>query len=166
MDGAALIPEFDQEMANTRSMLERVPDDRFDFKPHEKSWSLHELAAHVANVPTWTGATLTTEELDLAEPWTRELPGSAPELLAGFDAVVSEARAALEGATAEDMAVAPSRGRHPHVRDEPYHPPPGAARRLPAAPRRAGPGDVRPVRRRAHVGSPDAPNDPRPAGPR
>ena len=59
MDGAMWLPEFDQEFGETRKALERIPEEKFDWKPHEKSWSLHDLAAHVAEVPQWIGATLT-----------------------------------------------------------------------------------------------------------
>jgi hypothetical protein len=51
----SLIPEFDHEMATTRKVLERVPEERFDWKPHEKSFSLGVLAKHVATLPTWIG---------------------------------------------------------------------------------------------------------------
>lgn len=105
MNGAMLLPEFDHEMANTRRALERVPDDKLDFKPHEKSYSLHDLAAHVANIPTWTGFTLTTTELDLNQSWARKIPANRAELLADFDASVADARAVLEKTTADDMKV-------------------------------------------------------------
>lgn len=105
MDGATLLPEFDQEMANTRKMLERVPGDRFDFRPHEKSLSLLELAAHVSNLPTWTTMTLSTIELDLDQPMERDMPTTPEELVAELERNSAEAREALEGATAEDLGV-------------------------------------------------------------
>ncbi len=105
MNGAMLLPEFDSEMANTRKALERVPDDKMDFKPHQKSWSLHDLAAHVANIPTWTGITLTTTELDLNQSWDRKIPTNRADLLADFDVSVADARAVLERTTADDMLV-------------------------------------------------------------
>ena len=49
----SLLPEFDHEMSVTRRLLERVPDDRFLWKPHEKSYSLGQLAQHVATLPLW-----------------------------------------------------------------------------------------------------------------
>ena len=49
----ALLPEFDHEMSVTRKLLERVPDDRMDWKPHDKSMSLGQLAQHVATLPSW-----------------------------------------------------------------------------------------------------------------
>ena len=51
MSGAMMIPEFDHEFAETRKALERVPEDKFDWKPHEKSYTLHALCAHLGNVP-------------------------------------------------------------------------------------------------------------------
>jgi hypothetical protein len=53
-----LLPEFDHEMATTRKLLERVPDDKFDWKPHAKSFTLGELAQHVATIPFWGTTTL------------------------------------------------------------------------------------------------------------
>ena len=47
----SLLPEFDQEVANTRKTLERIPNDKFAWKPHEKSMSLGNLASHLAAVP-------------------------------------------------------------------------------------------------------------------
>jgi hypothetical protein len=47
-----LLPEFDQEMAQTRKLLECVPEGRMDYKPHERSMSLGRLAGHVAELPS------------------------------------------------------------------------------------------------------------------
>lgn len=63
--GAAMLPEFDQEMANTRRALERVPGEKFAWKPHEKSYSLKQLANHLARIPGWGAATLETDSMDL-----------------------------------------------------------------------------------------------------
>ena len=49
----SLLPEFDQEMAGVRRTLERVPEDKFDWKPHPKSLSMSVLAGHIANLPSW-----------------------------------------------------------------------------------------------------------------
>ena len=59
--GDMLLSEFDQEMANTRKLLECVPDDKMDFKPHAKSMTLGRLAGHVAELPMWATTTLTTD---------------------------------------------------------------------------------------------------------
>ena len=61
----SLLPEFDHEMTVTRKLLERVPEERFNWKPHEKSYTLAQLAQHVATVPLWGSITISQAELDL-----------------------------------------------------------------------------------------------------
>src|SRR3954462_11982139 len=63
-----LLPEFDHEMANTRRMLEVVPAADADWRPHPKSYSLGDLAAHIARLPLWGRMTLEQPELDLGLP--------------------------------------------------------------------------------------------------
>src|SRR6266567_416102 len=62
----ALLPEFDQEMANTRKTLERIPEDKLGWKPHEKSMTLGRLAGHVAEMPGWAPPTISQDSLDIA----------------------------------------------------------------------------------------------------
>jgi len=64
--GQSMLPEFDQEMQNTRKVLERASDEKWGWKPHEKSGTVGWLAGHVATMPGWIGVTLKTEELDYA----------------------------------------------------------------------------------------------------
>lgn len=100
--GESMLPEFDHEMANTRKTLERVPDDKFDWKPHEKSFSMGHLATHVANLPSWTSVTIDMDEFDMApggEQMKTPECHSQKELLETFDANVGKARAALAGIT-------------------------------------------------------------------
>lgn len=96
---AGLLPEFDHEMANTRKALERVPFEKFDWKPHPKSPTLGWLAGHVANIPSWTVFTLTQDGLDLnppgGKPPSANPPRSREELLATFDKNRDNAREAL-----------------------------------------------------------------------
>lgn len=102
----SLLPEFDQEMANTRKTLDRVPDDKFQWKPHEKSSAMGSLASHLANLPGWTKVTMEMTEFDLAPGGTPvESPAynSRRELLTAFDKNVSEAREKI--ATASDQAL-------------------------------------------------------------
>ena len=61
-----LLPEFDQEMANTRKVLERLPDDKLDWQAHPKSHTIGWNANHVADIPNWLVAVLTTPSLDIA----------------------------------------------------------------------------------------------------
>lgn len=91
----ALLPEFDHEMTVTRKLLERVPDGKFDWKPHPKSMTLGELAQHVATLPLWGTVTLTQTELDLAAQPPLPPLATRAELLDAFDQRVREARAAL-----------------------------------------------------------------------
>jgi len=102
----SLIPEFDHEMATTRKVLERVPEERFDWKPHEKSFSLGVLAKHVATLPTWGTETLSRSEIDLVGNNPPTSATSKNELLTAFDKNVGDARAALAGKSdAELMAM-------------------------------------------------------------
>jgi uncharacterized damage-inducible protein DinB len=101
----ALLPEFDHEMAVTRKLLERVPEDKFAWKPHQKSMSLGELAQHVATLPMWGTMALTRTEIDVGGQQPLPPAHSRAELLASFDAHVKDARAALVGkADSEFMA--------------------------------------------------------------
>jgi uncharacterized damage-inducible protein DinB len=104
---ASLLPEFDQEMANTRKALERIPDDKFDWKPHEKSWAMGGLATHLANLPIWTVYTINQDSLDLAPPGGESLrveeKRSRREVLEDFDKNVSAARDAIAGASDEEL---------------------------------------------------------------
>ena len=61
-----LLPEFDQEMATTRKVLERIPADKFTWKPHETSMELGKLATHVATLNDWMSKTLELDAFDLA----------------------------------------------------------------------------------------------------
>jgi uncharacterized damage-inducible protein DinB len=62
----SFLEELEKESITTRKMLERVPDDKYSWKPHEKSMDLRQLATHIAEIPGWIGLILTTSELDFA----------------------------------------------------------------------------------------------------
>lgn len=103
----ALLPEFDNEMANTRKTLERVPHEKFDWKPHEKSMAMGGLATHLSNIPTWVIYTIDQDSLDLAPEGKplppAELAQSTEDLLTSFDVNVAKARAAIAGASDADL---------------------------------------------------------------
>ena len=100
-----LLPEFDHEMATTRRLLERVPDDRLTWTPHAKSFTLGQLAQHVATIPMWGTMTLTSNELDLAGGFTNPPAESRAALVKLFDENSAKARSELTGKTdAELMA--------------------------------------------------------------
>ncbi len=98
------LADLDHEMANTRKMLERLPEAHLDFTPHEKSWTLGKLASHLNDFPMWGAVTITTSELDFAQPMP---PFTAPTTAAGFVAVFDERldgfRKALETVTDEQL---------------------------------------------------------------
>jgi uncharacterized damage-inducible protein DinB len=101
----ALLPEFDHEMTVTRKVLERVPEDKFAWKPHGKSFSMRDLAQHVATLPNWGHMTLSQPELDLGGFQPPTPVTSRAELLSLFDGSVATTRAALVGKSdAELMA--------------------------------------------------------------
>lgn len=104
---AALLPEFDQEMASTRRTLERVPDSKFSWKPHEKSGAMGWLAGHVASIPGWLAFTIKQDSLDLAPGGVQMQPPPPPrnnkELLAEFDKNVKEGRAVLAAASDAEL---------------------------------------------------------------
>jgi len=68
----ALLGEFDMEMATTRKVLERCPEDKFGWKPHAKSWDMATLGSHLANIVGWAKETLTLDQLDYAPPGAPE----------------------------------------------------------------------------------------------
>ena len=59
------LTEFEQEMVHTRKTIERITDDKFNWRPHEKSFTMGDLATHLANVQTWVNATLDKDEFDM-----------------------------------------------------------------------------------------------------
>lgn len=105
----SLLPEFEQEMASTRRLLERVPGDKLAWKPHDKSMTLERLAGHVAEIPGWVKETMTLTELDLApeggEPYTPKVHADTASILAHLDTCVAAGRAALTAASDPDFFV-------------------------------------------------------------
>lgn len=97
-----LLPEFDQEAAGVRRTLERVPAEKFDWRPHPKSGTMIWLAGHLANLPSWATLTIARDELDTApggKPMDQPpTPADVAELLSTFDLRSTEARNAIAGA--------------------------------------------------------------------
>lgn len=102
-----LLPEFDHEMTSTRRALSRAPEAFFGWRPHEKSWTLGGISTHLANIPRWGVSILKHSSYDMV------LDAGAPsiektslaDVLATFDANVSEARTALTNATEGELIV-------------------------------------------------------------
>jgi uncharacterized damage-inducible protein DinB len=100
----ALIPEFDQEMGTTRRLLERVPDDKAEWRPHPKSFPMGHLAQLVSRMPGWITNTLRDTKLDILSGAGYSIE-TTESLLKGFDRNVREARAALTAAKDSDFKV-------------------------------------------------------------
>jgi uncharacterized damage-inducible protein DinB len=103
----ALLPEFDMEMAKTRKTLERVPEDNFGWKPHEKSMTMGRLTGHIAEIPMWGTLTINESNFDVAPigapPPRAFIAASRQEALDTFDKNVASARTAIEGASNERL---------------------------------------------------------------
>jgi len=100
----ALVAELDQELAGTRKVLERIPADKFQFKPHAKSGSVIWLAHHVATIFDWGSQTLNTPSLTLDNFTPPPLPTTSEALMADFEKSAGEYREALSRASDEDLA--------------------------------------------------------------
>jgi uncharacterized damage-inducible protein DinB len=101
--GKALLPEFDQEMQTTRRTLERLPEDKLTWKPHDKSMSLGQLATHLATLGHWADSIVGMDSFDVSTaPPTPQL-NSRAEILAAFDASTATAHKAI--ASASDAAM-------------------------------------------------------------
>lgn len=101
---AALIGELQQEAATTRKCLERIPAEKFDYKPHEKSMTMGRLASHVAEMLGWAKETVEKSEMDFAtadyKPYE---PQTTEELVAFLDKMVVESVEALKNTSDEAM---------------------------------------------------------------
>lgn len=97
-----LRPEFDMEMATTRRVLERVPSDKGEWKPHPKSFALAHLTQLVATMPGWLIRMLGDTHIDLAGQSGYSVQ-STESLLAQFDRLVRDARTSIEAARDEQL---------------------------------------------------------------
>jgi uncharacterized damage-inducible protein DinB len=95
----ALLAEFDHEMGTTRRLLERVPPADFAWKPHDKSFSLGQLAGHISTIPHWASAVFGMTEFDISafgEETRPKEPPSVTSLLETFDKNVRDARKTVD----------------------------------------------------------------------
>lgn len=103
----SILPEFEQEMASTRKVLERVPEDKLDWRAHPKSNTIGWNANHLAEIPGWVEGTLTQLNWDIApvdgEPYQTPKLSTRREILDLFDANVAAACQAIKAAKDEDL---------------------------------------------------------------
>jgi uncharacterized damage-inducible protein DinB len=102
----SIIPELQQETLQTKKMLEKVPYQKADWKPHEKSMNLWRLSTHISEIPSWITTTINTEEMDLGT-WKYNPPQlkSTEELLQNLDKNTEEAIKTLRTASDEHLMV-------------------------------------------------------------
>jgi uncharacterized damage-inducible protein DinB len=102
-----ILPEFDQEMANTRKVLERVPEDKLDWRAHPKSNTIGWNVNHIAEIPGWIEPTLTKPSWDIApaggQGYQAPKLTKRPEILDQFDRNVAAARKAIAAAKDEEV---------------------------------------------------------------
>jgi uncharacterized damage-inducible protein DinB len=99
-----LLPEFDREMKTTRRLLERVPEEKFSFKPHEKSGSLGQLANHIAGLTRFPVMIAGGDSVDIATRPRTPDAATREELLARFDENAAAAREAIAGVSDDSMS--------------------------------------------------------------
>ena len=101
------LAQLDREASATRKAIERVPEGRNDWKPHEKSMPMGYLAALVAGMPGWAAFMIEQDELNLDGPSSEKFKtkpvATRTELLKLLDEGVSKSRAALERTTEEHL---------------------------------------------------------------
>jgi uncharacterized damage-inducible protein DinB len=101
-----LLAEYDHEIATTRKLLERLPDDKLSWKPHEKSMSLGGLATHLASIPNWGTTILNDPFFDLAgSPPNLEARTSSAGILAAFDESTKRTRASMDKTDPEYLSM-------------------------------------------------------------
>lgn len=111
----ALIPEYEMELKNTRKMLDRVPFEKADWKPHEKSMSLGRLATHIAEIPYFMSNGINESEMDFAKGVFRNKPASKEELMQLFDSYAAKAMEDLKTASDDTLLSNWTMRNGPHV---------------------------------------------------
>ncbi len=103
-----VLPEFDQEMANTRKVIEQVPDDKLGWRAHEKSNTIGWVANHLAEIPGWVEGTFSSLDWDIepvdGEPYKPPTFETTQEILTLFDQNVASARKTIESIEDSQLA--------------------------------------------------------------
>src|SRR2546423_2215200 len=101
----SLLKEMEQEAQITHKMLERVPDDKFNWQPHPKSMTIQRLATHIAELPGWVTMALNTNELDFAKSDYKPVPiHNRKELLAYYEKTLKSGKESLKNAKEEQLS--------------------------------------------------------------
>ena len=96
--------ELTEESVVTRKMLQRVPVDKLEWRPHEKSMTIHQLAGHIAELPSWISMAFTTSGLDFeANPYSAPVWSTTEELLSIYENSFAGAINYLDKAEEKDL---------------------------------------------------------------
>jgi uncharacterized damage-inducible protein DinB len=102
-----LLAELNREVERSRKALEQIPDDKHEWKPHEKSMIFGYLAGMVAIIPSWVALQITKPDLDIAPEggsnMKREPMTKSAQFVAALDKCVADARAAFASTTDEHL---------------------------------------------------------------
>jgi hypothetical protein len=145
-----LLAELDREAVGIRKTLERVPEGKNDWKPHEKSMALGYLATIVATIPGWLDMVVNMDELDINPPGGPKFKPqewkTRRDLLEQFEASLKKGREVLQKTTDERLLNTKWRMlRDPRRRTQPHGPPSRTAHGISAAERSEGPRDLRSI---------------------
>lgn len=100
----SFLKELERGSITTKKMLERVPADKYDWKPHEKSMTLRQLATHIAEIPGWIGMVLHTTELDFAvNEYKPAVINNSAELMKHFETSLAEGKAQMAKANDKQL---------------------------------------------------------------
>lgn len=98
----SLVNEYTHECVSTRKMLERVPMDKLDWQPHEKSMKLEMLATHIAEIPSWVSSVINLSELDFAKtPYVPQKASTVEALLKIHDEATTDALLSIKNTNAD-----------------------------------------------------------------
>lgn len=95
-----LIPELEHEVALTEKFLKRIPKDKLDWRPHEKSMSIKQLGSHLAEIPSWVTGTMVQDEMTLDE-YKPPINNTVDEMVATLKSSAAQAKESLKVADNE-----------------------------------------------------------------
>jgi uncharacterized damage-inducible protein DinB len=99
----SLLGELKNESANTKKIIERIPTEKLDWQPHEKSMTIGKLATHIANLPVWIGRIISADGFDFAASGSTEKKETTQAILDLFTQRLDEAEQALAAATSDEL---------------------------------------------------------------
>jgi uncharacterized damage-inducible protein DinB len=99
----AIIAELEHEAAGTRRVINNLPEENLDWRPHEKSYTIGYLAQHVTQLPVWVVMTIKHPELDLSKGFDRKKAQTKADILALFEEHLATAKEALQNVSDEEM---------------------------------------------------------------